>query len=97
MAVNLTIDVANADNQKDIFEKVAQYQEVFGNTKCPACGSENLIYRVREHDGNKYYELYCADCKAKLPFGAHKSGGTLFPKKWVKWDGKKEVVIGEDE
>jgi hypothetical protein len=95
MAVNLTIDVASADNQKDIFEKVAQYQEVFGTTKCPACGGTDLRYVVREHDGNKYYELRCnnPDCRAKLAFGAHKAGNTLFPKKWVKWDGKQEVEV----
>ena len=97
MAVNLTIDVASADNQKDIFEKVAQYQEVFGNDTCPACGSTNLAYVVREHDDNKFYEIRCKDCGAKLPFGAHKKGNTLFPKKWVKWTGKEEVEVGGEK
>jgi hypothetical protein len=34
-------------------------------------------------DQGKYYELWCQnpDCRAKLGFGQHKTGDTLFPKR----------------
>lgn len=94
----LTFEVDGAD-QKEIFEKLASVGEVFGESNCGQCGKTNIRFRVREIEGNKYYELKCADCGAILAFGAHKKGGTLFPKRkdnegnyiknkgWTKWDG----------
>jgi len=82
----------------DVFEKLHNFQEVFGETKCGKCQSENLKYVVRTVDGNKYYELQCITCQAKLQFGVHKVGGSIFPKRkdnqgnwlnnrgWVKWN-----------
>lgn len=87
MSVNLVIDVASATNQKQIFEKVAQYQEVFGprSTKCGKCGSENVVFRVRTVEKDRktynYYEAVCTDCGARLSFGVHQTGDTLFPKR----------------
>ena len=87
------------DGQKDIFAQIARFQEVFEESKCGKCGSENLKFVVRTVDDNEYYELRCADCGAKLAFGVHKKGGGLFPKRkdgdswlpnggWVKWNSK---------
>lgn len=88
-------------SQADIFEQVAQFQEVFENTECVRNGkkSDNVKFVVRE-DGeeNKYYELVCQDSDAelrgaRLAFGQHKKGGSLFPKrkdkegKWLKHNG----------
>jgi DNA-directed RNA polymerase subunit RPC12/RpoP len=89
------------DGQKDIFQEISRFQEVFENTVCGKCGSENLKYVVRNVDDNFYYELRCQDCGAKLAFGCHKKGGGLFPKRkegeewlpnsgWVKWNPKTE-------
>lgn len=92
--------------QTDIFEQLAQFQEVFEDLECKRNGksSDNVRFVVREDDdANKYYELRCLDSdkelfNAKLAFGQHKKGGTLFPRKqdtdknwlpnggWVRYD-----------
>ena len=69
------------DSQRDIFAEIARFQEVFEETTCGKCGSDNLRFVVRNVDDNLYYELRCADCGAKLSFGSHKKGGGLFPKR----------------
>ena len=80
-----------SEGQKELFETLATYQEVFGTSKCGGCGKGNLRYTVREQEDSrgkkqKYYELRCQDCYAKLPFGQHNDTQTLFPKKWVRWN-----------
>ena len=87
--------------QKELFKKIANIQEIFGEAKCGVCGSENIKFVVRVVDDNEYYELRCMDCGAVLGFGQHKKGGTLFPKRkdtdgkylpnngWYKWNAKK--------
>ncbi len=88
--------------QKEVFERLSEIQEIFGEEKCGACKGESLRYAVRVIDDNKYFELHCTTCRARLAFGQHKKGGTLFPKRkdddgnwlpnngWIKWDGKKK-------
>ena len=60
------------DSQRDIFQEIARFQEVFEETVCGKCGSDNIRFVVRNVDDNLYYELRCADCGAKLSFGSHK-------------------------
>jgi|TARA_Y100001937_G_scaffold92455_1_gene125200 ribosomal protein L40E len=96
---NLTVEF-ECDTVKEVFNQLAIYQEVFGETKCGKCGSENLRFVVRENDGNEYYELRCLDCGARLSFGVMKKGGGLFPKRkdaegnwlpdngWTRWNSK---------
>jgi ribosomal protein L40E len=96
---NLNIQF-ETDTVKDIVAQLYLLQEVFGETQCGKCGSENLRFVVREKDGNEYYELRCIDCGARLSFGVHKKGGSLFPKRkdadgnwlpdkgWQKWNSK---------
>ncbi len=74
---------------KDIFEGVAAIQEVFGDKACGVCGSDHIHYRVRERDGNKFYEGFCEDCFAKLEFGSYKESNDLFPKRSREVDGQK--------
>ena len=86
------------ETQRDLFAAIGNFQDVFEETKCEKCGSENLVFVSREVDGNMYYELRCKDCYAKLAFGSHKVGGGLFPKRkdadgnklpdngWVRWN-----------
>ncbi len=93
-----------AETQKEVFKYLSSLEEVFGETKCGKCGSENLRFVVRENDGNEYYELRCLDCGAKLAFGANKKGGGLFPKRkdaegnwlpdkgWTKWNPQTKKV-----
>lgn len=90
------------ESQKDVFEALSKFQEVFDETNCGKCGSENLRFIVRNVEDNLYYELRCMDCGARLSFGVHKKGGGLFPKRkdndgkwlpdngWLKWNPKTE-------
>tara|TARA_B100001939_G_C16924009_1_gene610680 strand:- start:1135 stop:1470 length:336 start_codon:yes stop_codon:yes gene_type:complete len=87
--------------QKELFKEIASIQEIFGESKCGICGSENIKFVVRTVEDNEYYELRCMDCGAILSYGQHKKGGTLFPKRkdadgnymkhngWYKYTGKK--------
>jgi len=90
------------DSHRDIFEQISKFQEVFEEDTCIKCESHNLKFVVRTVDNNQYYELRCADCGARLAFGANKVGGGLFPRRkdaegnwlpdsgWVKWNPKTE-------
>jgi ribosomal protein L40E len=92
----------DGESQKDLFESLSKFQEVFDESSCGKCGSENLRFVVRSVEDNLYYELRCLDCGARLAFGANKKGGGLFPKRkdndgkwlpdggWVKWNPKTE-------
>jgi DNA-directed RNA polymerase subunit RPC12/RpoP len=91
------------ESQKDVFESLAKFQEVFDENACGKCASENLKFIVRNVEDNQYYELRCADCGAKLAFGVHKKGGGLFPKRkdgdnwlpnngWQKWNSKTNAM-----
>lgn len=97
-----------APNEKEMLEKLAHLDEVFGQDTCGACESKNVRFQVREVDGNKYYEVICKDCGAKLAFGQHKKTTTLFPRRgdkkknewypnkgWVKFN-KKDELTDED-
>lgn len=95
----MCIEIDN-DSVKDAFKHLAEFQEVFDQEACGLCKSDNLQLVVRTVDSNDYYEIKCRDCGAKLAFGQHKSGGSLFPKRkrqdgsydaegqgWHKWNG----------
>jgi len=104
MKVTYTVNKVNvtfeADTVRDVWHQLATFQEVFGEEACGKCESDNLRFVVRENEGNHYYELRCADCGAKLSFGANKKGGGLFPRRkgvdgewlpdkgWQKWNPK---------
>lgn len=77
-----------ASDQKDLVEKLAQIQEVVAH-ECGKCGCKEITYQVRVVDDNKYYEAKCTKCYATLSFGAHKKGGTLFPKRYTEEEGEK--------
>lgn len=95
-AGNLVFEL-DASDERGLFEKLAHIQEIFDN-KCGKCKSENIKFVVRNVDENKYYEGSCTDCYARLSYGCHKKGGTLFPKRkdnegnylpdggWLKWN-----------
>ena len=92
--LNVEID---SESVKETFKKLAEFQEIFDETACQLCQNEDLQFVVRTVEGNDYYELKCKNCFAKLAFGQHKSGGSLFPKRknqegsfdknkgWHKW------------
>jgi hypothetical protein len=82
-----------AEGHSSLWKQLAAFQEVFEETACGKCKSENLKFVVRtakDSSGKKeytYHELHCKDCRAKLHFGVIDDGkGSLFPKR--KQDGK---------
>lgn len=86
--------IIEAKTQPELFEQLAAFQEVFEDLECRRNGksSDNIRFVVRNVDGNKYYELRCLDkdkdlFNAKLAFGKHKVGDTLFPKRKDDNDG----------
>src|SRR5688572_21338136 len=71
-----------ADNAKDLFQQVAEIQEVFeAETECGLCHVEDIHYSYREVGAYKYYELRCGACGAQFQFGQKIQGGQLFPKR----------------
>jgi len=76
----MSVEIEGED-QKSIFQQIGQFQEVFENNECMKCHDTNVKFVTREVEGNTYYELRCSKCGAKLSFGAHKLGGTLYPKR----------------
>lgn len=95
---------AEGSKQTEIFEELASLQEVFSQKQCGKCENEELRFVVREVDGNKFYELHCLKCRAKLAFGVHKQSPTLFPKRkdgedylpdngWMRWDREKKEMV----
>ena len=92
-------------NHKEIFEQLNEFHEVFeADDCCPLCSSASPKFRVRTVEDNQFYELVCRNpqCRAKLSFGCHKKGDTVFPKRknedgtymenrgWSRWEGKTE-------
>lgn len=91
----------------ELFEKLSELEntDVLKTEACGKCGCNETFNVTRENEGNKYYELRCPKCYAKLAFGSHKKGGGLFAKRkdaegkykenngWVKYNkdsGKEE-------
>ena len=93
------VEFASTEDQKSLWNQLAPLQEVFGNRVCGKCRGTELKYVVRTVDDNNYYELVCTSpkCRAKLSFGQHKNGTSLFPKRkdgdnwlpnggWMRWN-----------
>ena len=88
-------------DSKEIFEQLAVFDEVFNHKECPANGNEDIMFRVREVGGNKFYELHDRKDGHSLGFGQTKTGNKLFPRRkdkdgnwlpnsgWTKWEGTK--------
>ena len=81
----------DADNQKAAFKLLGEIQDVFEESRCGACKSDAIRFSVRSVGGNDYYEMRCAACTARLTYGQHKNGTTLFAKRKDadgNWDNK---------
>lgn len=79
----LSVEV-DGESQKDVFQQLASFQEVFDHSQCGKCGCSDLRFVVRTVDDNSFHELHCqnAKCRARLAFGQHKGkDGTLFPRR----------------
>lgn len=93
----LSVEV-ESETQKGVFDELASFQEVFENTICGQCESNNVRFVVRRVDDNSFYEIHCQNCRHRFVFGQHKGkAGTLFPRRkdengnylpsggWTKW------------
>ncbi len=85
----VTFDVKT---QTELFESLAEFQEVFEVPVTKIAGvdvkPEDVVFRVREVDGNKFYERAYVGSNPDLwgykqQFGQNKKGGTLFLKKFL--------------
>jgi hypothetical protein len=78
---------------KALWEQMDQVGELFDDKCCGICGNTNIFPRVRKvGEGNRsfsYYELTCKDvkCRARLSYGQHSEGGTIFPKRHIDAEG----------
>lgn len=109
-AGGLLFEVEGSRSERALFEEIAHIQEVF-DQECGKCKSTELRLVVRDaesKDGKKckYYEMRCKNpqCNAKLAFGLHQEGNTLFPKRkneegyigdngWTIWDSNKKEAV----
>ena len=74
-----------ADTQIELFQQLANFQEIFAETKCGKCGSEHTKYVCRlDKDENDWLEVVCQECRAEVIFGRAKKGGVIYPK--IRWD-----------
>jgi hypothetical protein len=56
--------------------------DVLNEELCGKCKSKNVYNIIRtDKNDNKYHEMKCKDCYAKLPFGVNKVGGGLYAKR----------------
>lgn len=66
-------------NNKELFEAVSSFQEVFEQNKK---GGKNYRFVVRKVGKNKYYELLCLDDGLKLGFGLKEDDpNEMFPRR----------------
>lgn len=96
----VTFDTKDASS---LFEDIANFQEVFEDGNLIINGksvpNEHVQFKVREVDGNKYFEkAYIGPDKElwgyKLQFGQNKKGGGLFPKRFLDDEDKKNYEDG---
>lgn len=107
---NLELE-AEGTTHKEVFREIAAgWEEVFSSEPCGNCKKTLIRFRVRNVEKNKkkyeYFEKLCLSCGARLSYGQHQEGGTLFPKRkdseggplehrgWVKWTGKDDDEPG---
>jgi hypothetical protein len=68
----------------DLFAALANSynNDVLNEEVCGKCKSKETYCVIRtDKDENKYHEMKCKDCYAKLPFGVNKVGGGLYAKR----------------
>lgn len=94
--------VVEGATQLEVFEAVAQIQEVFSEESCGLCGCESIRYAVREVGGNTFPEIHCqnSECEARLTFGQNRAPkvGSIYPVRKLEKSGKPnrtKGVIGE--
>lgn len=94
----------DGDCTRDCFDKIATAVEIFSNSKCGACDSDNVVPVVRENGGNHFREMKCIDCGCSLGFGQRRQDGEMYPRRkdregawlenrgWTKWQPRERSV-----
>lgn len=73
---------ATGESHAELWEQLASLEEAFGEHKCGKCSSEDVRHVVRENDGgDKFYELHCQNCRARLRMSVTKKEKGFFPKR----------------
>lgn len=72
---------ASVDTPKQLVKILSEFGEVLTEMTCKDCNSAEIKYDHRVHDGNDFYGMKCLRCGAKMEFGQHKTGNTLFAKR----------------
>lgn len=70
-----------AESVKEAIRDLSEFVEVFGESTCGACGSDQVQPRHRSAKGYDFYEIACLSCRATLSFGQTREGGRLFAKR----------------
>lgn len=87
---------AEASTPTEMWKKLSLVQQIFdADSACGVCGNKEIKFNHRVAKEFDFYELICGDpkCNARLSFGQHKKGGTLFAKRkdadggWLDYDG----------
>lgn len=96
------VSVTAEGDCKEIFCELASAAEIFGQSKCAACGSTSVVPVAREVDSNWYYEMRCKSCNCALSFGQKKIDGKLFPRRkkgetWLANGGWVEGFTGRQQ
>ena len=85
----------DAEDMKKTISITTQYSEMFGESKCEHCKSENVRPKHRNTKGYDFYSKKCYDCSWELKFGVTKDTGELFPKEWeAPYQPSEEVPAG---
>jgi hypothetical protein len=90
-----------AETQKALFEEWAAAVEVFGEFSCGLCHNENIVPKTRTVTQGKktydFHEMVCLNpqCRARLSFGVHLEGDTLFPHRRLDATGRPDRSTGE--
>ena len=69
------------ESVKDAIRDLSDYSEVFNETTCGICQSDQIRPSHRSAKGYDFYEMVCCSCGAKLSFGQTREGEKLFPKR----------------
>lgn len=85
---NMGLEIEGKD-QLDLFRQISVAQDVFGNETCGICKGPARYQVRRVEKGPRAfdaYEMVCQNqaCRAKLPFGVHQEGDTLFVRRYVE-------------
>lgn len=85
-----------ADSPKALVSELSAYSEVLVHQTCGNCKGTSVRHEHRLAKGYEFYGMRCLDCGAKLDFGQHKEGGTLFAKTGEGWQVYRSESVPDD-